>query len=60
MWRTCTVCTAQEEIDEAVANRKAHWDNLEDNKAREQWGGDPASRAEHVGRVHAGVLAWEC
>ena len=26
-----------EEIDEAVANPKAHWDNLEDKKARE-WG----------------------
>ena len=25
-----------EEIDEAVANHKAHWDNLEDKKARER------------------------
>ena len=25
-----------EEIDEAVANPKAHWDNLEDKKARER------------------------
>ena len=46
-----------EEIDEALADPKAHWDNLEDKKARERGGGDPASRAEHVGRVLAGIRA---
>ena len=48
-----------EEIDEGVADPKAHWDNLEDKKARERGVGDPASRAEHVGRVGAGIRAWE-
>ena len=40
MWRTRTICTPYlhtlEEIDETVANPKAHWDNLEDKKARER------------------------
>ena len=38
MWRTCTVVCLHtpEKIDEAIADPKAHWENLEDKKAKER------------------------
>ena len=48
------------DVEEALANPKAHWDDLEDRKARLQGGGHPVTRAEHVGRVHGRIRAWEC
>ena len=34
--QNCHCLHSPEEIDEAIANPKAHWDNLEDKKARER------------------------
>ena len=48
------------DVEEALANPKAHWDDLEDRKARLQWGGHLVTRAEHVGRVRGRIRAWEC
>ena len=47
-------------VEEALANPKAHWDDLEDRKARLRGGGHPVTRAEHIGRVHGRIWAWEC
>ena len=49
MFRTFTLLHTLEEIDEAVANLKAHWDNLEDRKARLCGVESRASTAEHIG-----------
>ena len=48
------------DVEEALTNPKAHWDNLEDRKARLRGGRHLVTRAEHVGRVRGRIGAWEC
>ena len=48
------------DVEEALTNPKAQWGDLEDSKVRLRGVGHPVTRAEHIGRVHGRLRAWEC